>query len=76
MNTEVKAATPINTIQAINLALYDALEADQDVILFGEDVGDKEGGGVVEVTKGLSTKFGDKRVRSTPFGISTQDLGR
>jgi acetoin:2,6-dichlorophenolindophenol oxidoreductase subunit beta len=30
-------------------------------------VGDKEGGGVVEVTKGLSTEFGDKRVRSTPI---------
>jgi pyruvate dehydrogenase E1 component beta subunit len=61
------AVEPMTALQAINLALSDALEADPDVILFGEDVGDKEGGGVVEVTKGLSTKFGDKRVRSTPI---------
>ena len=62
-----KAVEPMTALQAINLALHDALESDQDVILFGEDVGDKEGGGVVEVTKGLSSKFGDQRVRSTPI---------
>ena len=61
------AVEPMTALQAINLALHDALEADEDVLLFGEDVADKEGGGVVEVTKGLSTKFGDKRVRSTPI---------
>jgi pyruvate/2-oxoglutarate/acetoin dehydrogenase E1 component len=61
------AAENMTALQAINLALHDALEADENVILFGEDVGDKEGGGVVEVTKGLSSKFGDKRVRSTPI---------
>jgi pyruvate dehydrogenase E1 component beta subunit len=57
----------MTSLQAINLALRDALAADQNVILFGEDVGDKEGGGVVEVTKGLSNEFGDERVRSTPI---------
>jgi len=30
-------------------------------------VGDKECGGIVGVTKGLSTKYGDARVRSTPI---------
>tara|TARA_R110000782_G_scaffold184875_1_gene275190 strand:+ start:1712 stop:2716 length:1005 start_codon:yes stop_codon:yes gene_type:complete len=57
----------MTSLAAINLALRDALAADPDVILFGEDVGDKEGGGVVEVTKGLSIEFGDERVRSTPI---------
>jgi pyruvate/2-oxoglutarate/acetoin dehydrogenase E1 component len=57
----------MTSLEAINLALRDALAADDSVMLFGEDVGDKEGGGVVEVTKGLSTEFGDKRVRSTPI---------
>lgn len=53
--------------QAINMALHDAMAEDDNVIVFGEDVADKEGGGVLGVTSGLSTKFGDLRVRSTPI---------
>ena len=53
--------------QAINEALHEAMEADSKVLVLGEDVGDKEGGGVTGVCKGLSTKFGDLRVRSTPI---------
>lgn len=52
---------------AINMALSDALESDNNVLLFGEDVADPEGGGVVKITTGLSTKWGDERVRSTPI---------
>ena len=33
--------------------------------LLGEDIADAEEGGVVGATKGLSTKFGTKRVRTT-----------
>jgi acetoin:2,6-dichlorophenolindophenol oxidoreductase subunit beta len=57
----------INTIQAINLALDDALAKDPRVIVFGEDVADPEGGGVTKITHGLSTKYGADRVRSTPI---------
>jgi pyruvate/2-oxoglutarate/acetoin dehydrogenase E1 component len=68
---EMKAAAPkaakVNVVQAVNLALDDAMAADPSVIVFGEDVGDKEEGGVCGVTKGLSTKYGDARVRSTPI---------
>lgn len=60
-------ATKLNSIQAINLALDDAMAADQNVIVLGEDVGDKEEGGIVGVTRGLSSKYGDARVRSTPI---------
>jgi pyruvate/2-oxoglutarate/acetoin dehydrogenase E1 component len=67
----MKAAAPkaaqMNVVQAVNLALDDAMAADPSVIVFGEDVGDKEEGGVCGVTKGLSTKYGDARVRSTPI---------
>lgn len=59
-------ACKMNMTQAINLALDDALAADPRVLVFGEDVADPEGGGVVGVTKGLSTKYGT-RVRSTPI---------
>jgi pyruvate/2-oxoglutarate/acetoin dehydrogenase E1 component len=57
----------INTIQAINLALDHALERDPNVIVLGEDVADGQEGGIVGVTKGLSTKYGSRRVRSTPI---------
>jgi acetoin:2,6-dichlorophenolindophenol oxidoreductase subunit beta len=53
--------------QAINLALDDALAADPSVLVFGEDVADPEGGGVIGTTRGLSTKHGAIRVRSTPI---------
>jgi pyruvate dehydrogenase E1 component beta subunit len=54
-------------VAAINLALRDAMTEDKEVIVFGEDVADNEGGGILGVTKGLSTDFGAARVRSTPI---------
>jgi pyruvate/2-oxoglutarate/acetoin dehydrogenase E1 component len=63
----MNASTKLNLIQAVNKAIDDAMEADANVILFGEDVADREEGGVMGVTKGLSTKYGDSRVRSTPI---------
>src|SRR5271168_2519496 len=56
----------ITVVQALNWALHDAMEANPKVLLFGEDVADPEGGGVMKVSAGLSTKFGT-RVRSTPI---------
>jgi pyruvate/2-oxoglutarate/acetoin dehydrogenase E1 component len=53
--------------EAINLALVEAMERDPKVLVFGEDVADREGGGVSGTTRGLSTRFGDARVRSTPI---------
>jgi acetoin:2,6-dichlorophenolindophenol oxidoreductase subunit beta len=57
----------LNIIQAINGAIAEAMEADPKVLVLGEDVADREGGGVVGITRGLSTRFGDDRVRSTPI---------
>jgi pyruvate/2-oxoglutarate/acetoin dehydrogenase E1 component len=54
-------------IQALNMALADAMEEDPKVVLLGEDVADPERGGITGVTRGLSTRFGDQRVRSTPI---------
>jgi pyruvate dehydrogenase E1 component beta subunit len=64
MAMEVKNLT---TIQAVNLALHDALAADDTLLVLGEDVADREEGGVVGCTKGLSTAFGTDRVKSTPI---------
>ena len=62
----MNAAQQVNTIQALNWALDDAMAKDPNVIMFGEEVGDPEGGGIVKVSAGLSTKYGS-RVRSTPI---------
>jgi pyruvate dehydrogenase E1 component beta subunit len=51
--------------QAINEALFEELERDPRVVLFGEDVGTY--GGVFKVTDGLKKKFGSERVFDTPI---------
>lgn len=62
MNTQT-----ITFAEASNLAMDEALAADDSVFLLGEDIADREGGGVAKVTAGLSTKYGVDRVRSTPI---------
>jgi pyruvate dehydrogenase E1 component beta subunit len=57
----------MHAFQAVNAALHEAMAADPKVIVFGEDIADREGGGVTGATIGLSTKFGDQRVKSTPI---------
>ncbi|GGC18705.1 pyruvate dehydrogenase subunit beta [Novosphingobium marinum] len=57
----------MDMIGAINAALHDAMTEDETVLVLGEEVGDKQEGGVMGVTKGLSTKFGTDRVKSTPI---------
>ncbi len=57
----------MNTAQAINLALHDAMELDESVVVLGEDIADGQGGGVFKCTAGLSAKYGTGRVRSTPI---------
>ena len=53
---------------ALNKALADALEADERVLVFGEDVGPL--GGVFRITDGLAARFGDRRVFDTPLAES------
>lgn len=57
----------ITLVQALHDAMDEAMALDDSVFLMGEDIGDLEGGGVRKITKGLSTKYGDARVRSTPI---------
>lgn len=55
----------INMVRAMNLALDQAMEADPDVVIMGQDVG--VNGGVFRVTKGLQEKYGPSRVIDTPL---------
>lgn len=57
----------LSMIQAINRALVVAMQADAKTVAIGEDIGDPHGGGIMGVTKGLSAKFGEERVLSTPI---------
>jgi 2-oxoisovalerate dehydrogenase E1 component beta subunit len=55
----------LTMIEAINEALAIMLERDNDVVIFGEDVG--YFGGVFRATAGLQAKFGKTRVFDTPI---------
>ena len=58
----------MNIIQAVNSALVNAMEADANVVILGEDVG--KFGGVFRATAGLHEKFGSDRVIDTPLSES------
>ena len=61
--------TGITMGKALNLALTDAMKADQRVVMFGEDVGKL--GGVFRVSDGLQETFGRERVFNTPLAEAT-----
>ncbi|WP_339215493.1 alpha-ketoacid dehydrogenase subunit beta [Ornithinibacillus sp. FSL M8-0202] len=55
-------------IQAITDALRVELKNDENVLVFGEDVG--QNGGVFRATEGLQKEFGENRVFDTPLAES------
>jgi len=58
----------LTLVQSINFALTQEMEADDRVIILGEDVG--HNGGVFRVTEGLHKRFGADRVVDTPLAES------
>lgn len=60
--------TQMNMAKAINLALFEAMDRDERVVVMGEDVGMDEG--VFRITEGLFAKFGERRVIDTPLAES------
>ena len=58
----------LTMVQALNLALRQEMEKDDQVIVLGEDVG--MDGGVFRVTDGLIDRFGKERVVDTPLAES------
>jgi 2-oxoisovalerate dehydrogenase E1 component beta subunit len=55
----------ITLVEAVNLALAFEMAADENVVIFGEDVG--VNGGVFRATVGLQERFGPQRVLDTPL---------
>lgn len=72
----------ITLVEAVTQALAYELAHDENVVVFGEDVG--KNGGVFRATVGLQERFGERRVFDTPLaesmiaglavGMSTQGL--
>ncbi len=58
----------MNIVEAVNAALADELENDEDVVIYGEDVG--EDGGVFRATEGLQEEYGEERCFSSPLAES------
>ena len=60
------AGKKIVLVDAINHALHEEASKNDKLYIFGQDIADKKGG-VFTATKGLSTKFGNKRVFNSPL---------
>ena len=58
----------LTLIESVTTALAHELEADPNVVVFGEDVG--KNGGVFRATQGLQQRFGTKRVFDSPLAES------
>ncbi len=58
----------MNMVQAINLALKQEMQRDDNVVILGEDVG--KDGGVFRITEGLYEQFGHERIIDTPLAES------
>lgn len=63
-----RAMTVLTLAQALTAAHATALEADERVLVIGEDVG--RNGGVFRITEGLLERFGSSRVIDTPVAES------
>jgi 2-oxoisovalerate dehydrogenase E1 component len=57
----------MSLIQALNTTLKEEFRANPDSFLWGQDVANKEKGGVFNVTKGMQQEFGEKRVHNAPI---------
>lgn len=58
----------LTLVESVTQALAYELENDENVVVFGEDVG--HNGGVFRATDGLQKRFGEKRVFDTPLAES------
>jgi len=58
-----------NVVQTVHDTLWDAMKADERVLVMGEDVGAR--GGVFRATAGFLDEFGEMRVIDTPLAESS-----
>jgi 2-oxoisovalerate dehydrogenase E1 component beta subunit len=66
--TAASTTAEVSYLDAVSQALAAEMEADENVFLIGEDVG--QFGGAFKVTKGFLDRFGPRRVVDTPIAES------
>ena len=57
----------LSVLQALNATLKDEFRANPDTFLWGQDVANREKGGIFNVTKGMQPEFGERRVQNAPI---------
>ena len=57
----------LTLVQAINKTLKQEFRHNPDTFLWGQDVANKDKGGVFNVTKGMLQEFGNKRIFNAPI---------
>ena len=57
----------LSLLQAINATLKEEFRANPDTFLWGQDVANREKGGVFNVTKGMQAEFGEVRIHNAPI---------
>ncbi|HNQ82409.1 MAG TPA: thiamine pyrophosphate-dependent enzyme [Bacteroidales bacterium] len=62
-----ETGTPKKLIQALNDTLKEEFRLNPDTFIWGQDVANKEKGGVFNVTKGMQQEFGPDRVFNGPI---------
>lgn len=65
-SSEPSGTETMTMAAALNSGFHLAMENNDKIVVLGEDVADPIGG-VFKTSKGLSTKFGEQRVRATPI---------
>ena len=58
---------PMKLIEALNATLRDEFEKNEDTFMWGQDIANKEKGGIFNVSKGLQQEFGPKRIFNAPI---------
>ena len=60
-------APEMSLLQAINVTLKEMFRENPDTFLWGQDVANKDKGGIFNATKGMQQEFGEKRVFNGPI---------
>ena len=62
-----KEGRSLKLIQALNETLKEEFRANPDTFIWGQDVANKDKGGIFNVTKGMQQEFGNQRVFNGPI---------
>lgn len=65
--THHETGTPITLLQALNQTLKEEFRHNPDTFMWGQDMANKEKGGIFNVSKGMQQEFGAARIFNAPI---------